>query len=480
MDVVRPGERDFMVDIAWALADIKSRLDDYTHYRNYYDGEQKLNFATDKFLNAFGSTFQEFTTNVCGTVVDVFTDRIAITGWDAGDDAARALINDIWKNNRMRARSKAVHRCTFREGDGFVIIGKSPVTDQIRIYHQDPMQMAVRYTEDEPDDLECAAKIWHESIGENQWVCRGNLYYPNGIIRLVTKARGNCMLPESAKDFDIYESPESKPVDEWQYGMVPVVHFPNGDPGYYGRSDLVPIVPVQDALNKSICDMLVTSEFHAFPQRWATGIERKIDPITREEISPFIPGTDRLWTTAAADANFGSFAPTAMDGMLAVIQEHRADAARLSGVPDYLFGLNGNNIPSGVALTVVDGRLVAKAEDAHDTLGPQWEQVARLCLMMAGAGEIMDVPEPVWKRPGTDDPVSAIEIAAGKQALGVPWRQIMRELDYTEEQIAEMEAEKDEVEAQNARDAQALLDTFPSDQNALAMNGLPSPGGGNA
>src|SRR5690606_8556184 len=56
--------------------------------------------------------------------------------------------------------------------------------------------------------------------------------------------------------------------------VVPVVPLLN-NPTLLGegRSDLEQVIPVQDAVNKLLSDMIVASEFAAFRQRWATGLE---------------------------------------------------------------------------------------------------------------------------------------------------------------------------------------------------------------
>ena len=55
--------------------------------------------------------------------------------------------------------------------------------------------------------------------------------------------------------------------------MVPVVPFPNLGEGSFGMSELRDVVPLQDALNKTLLDMLVGSESQALPQRYALGLE---------------------------------------------------------------------------------------------------------------------------------------------------------------------------------------------------------------
>jgi len=70
------------------------------------------------------------------------------------------------------------------------------------------------------------------------------------------------------------------------YGRVPVFHFPNRRVYDYGISDLADVIPIQDALNKALMDMLVAMEFGAFKQRWVTGIEYETDPVTGKPKPP--------------------------------------------------------------------------------------------------------------------------------------------------------------------------------------------------
>jgi hypothetical protein len=41
----------------------------------------------------------------------------------------------------------------------------------------------------------------------------------------------------------------------------------------FGESEIADMIPLADAVNKLATDMMVTSEYHAMPRRWATGIE---------------------------------------------------------------------------------------------------------------------------------------------------------------------------------------------------------------
>ena len=97
-------------------------------------------------------------------------------------------------------------------------------------------------------------------------------------------------------------------------GVVPVVPLPNrprlsgrswsvtGVPVRLdGRSEIAAVMSNQDAINKYRADALVASEFAAFRQRWAIGIDIPVDPETGRPIEPFRPAVDRLWTFPRPD-----------------------------------------------------------------------------------------------------------------------------------------------------------------------------------
>src|SRR5690606_18352200 len=74
-------------------------------------------------------------------------------------------------------------------------------------------------------------------------------------------------------------------------GRVPIFHLSvTHRPGCYGRSDIAPIIPLQDRLNLTIANQAVAEEFQSYPQRWATGIQLVSDPETGEHIHPFSAG----------------------------------------------------------------------------------------------------------------------------------------------------------------------------------------------
>jgi hypothetical protein len=78
-----------------------------------------------------------------------------------------------------------------------------------------------------------------------------------------------------------------------------------------GRSDLLVALPIQDALNKLLSDMLIGSEYQAFPQRVLLGVEIPKDPITGQPITAaqLQASQSRLWAFANENAKVAEFKP---------------------------------------------------------------------------------------------------------------------------------------------------------------------------
>lgn len=428
-------------DIAWALADIAARQPSYALYRNYYRGQHRLAFASAKFRNAFGDLFREFADNVCRPVVDTFVDRLQLTSFDSPDEKVAQAASDLWANNRMGSRAGEVMLNAAREADGFLMVWTDAEGD-VRMWVQTPDTVAVRYSDDNPDRIDLAAKVWRKGRG---WRC--TLYYPDRIERYETAGTspgGGLPQARAFRPFMPVQENDPEPVEDNPYDRVPFFHFPNGTVGTYGESMLVDAVPLQDGLNKSVADMLVAMEFHAYPQRWATGLEvRYKDDGT--EIAPLDPGADRLWHVPSEGTRFGQFDPANLDGFLKVQDAFRLEVARVTGTPLHALGMMGSGQPpSGTSLKVTEGRLTKRAKDRHRDWGETWEDAVAFALRLQGMAEGIDITA-VWASPETEDDKAQAETQEIKQRLGVSKRKSLAEMGYTPEEIEEMLDEAEQV-----------------------------------
>jgi hypothetical protein len=403
-------------------------------YYDYYNGKQPLTYTTDRYKNAFAKMVQSFKENMCPTVVDSVADRLIVTGFEVeGSDAENTgqLIWDIWKNNRLEIRSGDIHQEAVKCGNAYLIVW--PNSNGYPTFHpQSSDSFIVHYDEDE-DFIDWAAKIWIT----DQKLARLTVYYADRVERFISSGavRG---FPTKNVIWKPLAEGASVPNP---YGKVPVFHFANNAMmSNYGKSDLHDVLTIQDALNKSVADLLVSMEFAAFNQRWATGLEMQIGPDGKPKPT-FEPGPDRLWATESEDAEFGEFTAADLTKFIAVHDMFLVSIARITGVPIHHMLINSGNFPSGESLKTAESRFTAKITDRQKTFGATWEdaltfaaEIARLSI--TGKVHIQ------WASSAPRSERETAEVMQLKKALGFPFPSIAREMGYSQQQIDQIQAEQ--------------------------------------
>jgi hypothetical protein len=224
------------------------------------------------------------------------------------------------------------------------------------------------------------------------------------------------------------------------YGIVPVFHFANNaDIGAAGQSEIEAAMPVQDALNKSVLDMLVAMEFASYRQRWAAGIEIEYGE-DGQPVPPFKAGVDHLWITENQDAKFGDFEAANLEQFLKVKDSFRLDMACVTGTPMYYFMQVSGDFPSGEALKKAESRFIAKVRDRQESFGQVWEDVMAFALMLeghAGARLFAD-----WEDPAPLSEKEKLENIAVKKGLGISDAQALIEAGYGEVDVERIMGEK--------------------------------------
>lgn len=430
---------------ARALYQFKMNAPRYRLFRRYYDGHHRLAFATEKFLNAFGSMFQEVADNLCEPVVDATADRLEITGFEViKGAAAAAAMRDIWEINRMDVRQSVLHEEALISGDAYLLVWPDSSGRPV-LWPQRAALCTVFYDEETPGRLAWGAKMW---LAADQRL-RLNMYFPDQIQKYISK-RKDGTIPDKPADFEQFQpAGEAWPLPN-PFDQVPLFHFPNKGFLSFGVSELRSVVPLQDALNKTLCDQLVAQEFLAYPQRWATGVEIKIDPQTGEPAKTFTPGADNLWKTRSTDAKFGQFETADIRQYVEVQESLRKEIARVSGTPLHYFALQGGEWPSGEALRSSESRLVKKVKRLQGGFGNVWEDVMSFALRIGRApvGDAMLSAQ--WTPAESFSEGEKLDNLIKKSALKVPHVKLWAEAGYTELEIAEMEAAAEDAADRNA------------------------------
>ena len=144
--------------------------------------------------------------------------------------------------------------------------------------------------------------------------------------------------------------------------------------------------PLVDALNKSLADMMVTSEYVGRPRRWATGIELTENPVIGDDGQPTdelvdvnpIPEGARAMISENDQAKFGQLQAADLSGYEASVRVILGQIMAVSTLPAHYVGVFTDNPASADALRAAEASLTARAEARQAIFGRAWEQVARL------------------------------------------------------------------------------------------------------
>lgn len=440
---------DELDPLRWAADAFKDKTlaDRYGLYRRYAAGDQDLAFATPKYAATFGTLFREFSYNRCAMVVDAIADRLQVERFNVERVAgADETAGDLWRRNRMDGRAGEVHKDALRGGDAYLIVW--PETGDAlgdgaafpQFWPQKPEQVRVRYDDERPGKITMAAKTWTLSDKRR----RVNLYFPDRIEKYVTRARSTTLNAEALERYPIAGEPWPVP-NPWD--VVPVFHFANNaGTGEHGGSELRDVVPLQDALNKVLTDLLLASELAGFPQKVILGLDAG-DPNVQEGLRRLEAGLNKIFTIpfdpGGQPPNIDEFSAANLPQIVAVVEMFDKLISRVSRVPVHYLQMSGD-FPSGRALRTAEAPFVSKIEDRQTAFGNVWEDVMHLALRMAGVAD-PGMLTTVWKSAAPLSEEDEWDLALQKSAVGLPIEQILREVGYDEEEIATIVAEKTAV-----------------------------------
>lgn len=424
-----------------AAADMgDTRLAAYQRYADYYGGEHRaqLSARAREYLEASGLRFAE---NFCSAIVDAKADALAVRGFDSEQESMRDFARDLWRENRMDAAQKRVHRGAVKLGDYFVIMdtreGKLP-----RICPNHPKQVKVVY---DSDEMLYAAKPWtttrpSASNPNGLAVRRLNVYWPAEIEKWYAPYEDGAWLPfrESEGDeghvvfWTMDGTPDGEPIG------IPVIHFADRPDPHYGCSKLRGVIPQQDALNKSLVDLFWVMDAQGWPQQYVTGTGAE-GTIKRH------PGS--LWEIEAENAKVGQLAAADPTKLVEAIESQIKRMASRSNTPLHLM-FAGGNLPSGETLKTSESGFVREGRDSQTEMGNRWEDVVRLAARITNAfdsGRTVDEAASLdtrWEDVETRNEVDEANVAVLKQTLGVSTDTLLAELGYDpEKERAQREGE---------------------------------------
>jgi hypothetical protein len=388
-------------------------------FDGYYGGAHPLQFATSKFRETFGSLFAEFADNWCPVVVDSSAERLQVQGFRFGDAAGtgqRAYQGDreawdIWQQNNLDADSNLAHTEAIKTGNAFLIVDAG---DPPRITVEHPSEVVVAYEPGNRRKRVAALKRWPDYDG----IMHATVYLPEGTYRF--KSREAIAAGEPIR----WAPDDPEHVPNPFGGIIPVIPMRNNPSMMRGGvSDLSVVIDIQNAVNKLVTDMLVASEYAAFRQRWASGIEIPIDPDTgKPNASRFLSSVSRMWVVEDENAKFGEFNVTELRNYVVAVETLIQHLAAQTRTPPHYLTAGLGQWPSGDSLTASEVGLVAKVKRKQVDFGEAWEEAMRLAFIALGdtaRASAIDA-EVIWSDPEYRAEGQRVDALVKLAAIGVP------------------------------------------------------------
>ena len=316
-----------MNDLHYGLKELRLHHEDYEKAEDYYYGTQKERFVSLTMARLLQGTGSDFKVNLSKRPVDAVLDRLEIGAITSPKKTITKVINEkLWMANQLDIEAADVHWAAETYGDAYLFVWGSGGVEELEgsddessyafgdetpkgelgvdMFYNSPLTVRAFYDEENPRKKKFVIKCW-----EQDGCIRINLYYRDRIERYKSKPL-NEMTGQDSTDYEIYDDGvgDENGIIPNPYNEIPFFHFRTARP--YGRPEHADAYGPQDALTKLITNMMATSDFAAFPQRYATtamggspGDDDDFDTgaSASEETSPenmfsqLIAGPGRVW-----------------------------------------------------------------------------------------------------------------------------------------------------------------------------------------
>lgn len=417
----------------------------------YYEGRQPLAFLAPESRTALGDRFGRIASNIPRLAVSSIAERLRVTGFQGVD------VWSDWLRNDLDQQAPVTHREALLLGNSYVVVWADAVgRPQVSIESAHQMSAVC---DPGTRQIVAACKRWTTDT-----TTEATIFEAGKITRL--RANNAGATTAGFQTVEVLDNP---------LGVVPVVRFANTDRILdVGVSEISDLIPLVDALNKTLADMLVSSEFVARPRRWATGVELVEEPVVDDngdpvldeddqpvmvEVNPY-PEGNRMMIAEAAEARFGQLEASGLGGYQTAVKVLLEQIMAVSSLPAHYVGITSANPASADAMRAAEAALTARAESKQAAFGRSWEQVAKLIVAVRDGADPHDVQASVqWADPSTRSIAQEADAVVKLYQAGLlPTDYALARLGYTPDQIIEIRAAR-RIEAldQAGTDLSALV-----------------------
>lgn len=447
-----PFQLQFQHDVQQAYLDNlrlreRAKMEEYIRSREYYDGihNSALTDRVRQFLDV--SRDADFTVNYCPMVVNAKADRLQVTGFSVeDDDTLSEQLWSWWRKNRMDRLQGIVHRSAIRDGDTFVLVEWDDVANMPRFYYEPAFAgdgVMVYYSEERRNEIEFASKSWRIEHGRTAGKARRlNLYFANRIEKYISNddtAKGRYMPYTEDDDTELYDGHLGTCAVHWwtdngtESGQplgVPIVHFKHDDSGdEMGTSHIAKVIPLQDALNKTMIDLIAAADTEGFRLLVGYGT----DAWSGVKVGP---GSIASVSIPVSEAKLEAIPAGNLSQLQNVYNSLVMEIARITGTPMSYFQSSGQVAAEGT-MKQQEIALVSQVKKAQTDFGNAWEDAFTIALRLANAFgtdanfDMDALIETVWEQAESrNDKEQAETLAIKVDKLGVSKEQAQTEMGY--------------------------------------------------
>lgn len=384
----------------------------------------------------------------------LYVDGFRPSRTEAGKDTRTSAEWRHWQDSGLDARQLAIHRAALAYGHSFTLTEKNKA-GKIVTKGLSPLRTAALFEDAANDNAPYAALTVTA--------------YP----RLVNDKlkRGEARMWDGKSEYKVlFEAFEDEQkisvVNRKSHGApeCPVTRFASAV-DLEGRTVGViePMIPLQNRINQTVFDLLVTQTYASFKVRWVTGMAppmqmQMVDEDGREtddtdkavDVVPRLDGNGvpqpahidhnarRFLFAEDPDVKFGSLDESPLGGFIESIDMSIRHLAAVSQTPPhYLLGQIANL--SAEALTAAETALARKVEEFRSAFGESWERVFRVAGALSGDMEVFEdrAGEVLWRDMESRSLAQSAD-ALGKlaEALDIPRRGLWHRVpDVTQNEI---------------------------------------------
>lgn len=441
-----------MSDLERAFDALKLKATQYGIAFSYAEGNQPLQYSTQRLHDAFRDLNATFSQNWVSVVIDSVLDRLSFQGWSVKEDVTNEMFATIFEEYQISSESHSVHRSALITHEAFIIAWKED--EAIQCYYNDPRLCHVFYNAENPRLVDYAAK-WYKA--DNRYYI--TLYYPDRLEYYETAEVKST--PAKATAF----KPSEVPTADNPYGVIPVFHFMLDK--HSNNSELTNIVTLQDAVNKLFADMMVAAEFGAYKQRYV---------ISNLDASNLKNKPNEIWLLPAGDGvgqgtSVGEFQETPLSNYLDAIDKIASSIAIISRTPKHYFYQSGSDI-SGEALMAMEAPLVAKVERYQESFEVTWKALGSFLAKLQGVAVPAKDIDIIWNPPQSVQPKTEADVMKVLKEVGIPLDIVLKWAGKTETEIKEISGVLNKEKEESRTQAQLMLERLRL-QNAQSNEVVP-------